>query len=135
ARARRRRETLAAAAPVQSPPTPAGIPGALKKTGGLKEGSRISTPEAAEVAHMFFASAFLGGGLGGLLATHPPLLDRIRRLDPQFDGTFPAVRPVGVEAGGVEGARPRPGRPRPRLPPGPGVPPVPVPAPGGTAPG
>src|SRR5262245_37625861 len=112
----RQREYLADASAVQFTRNPDGIAGALKKIGGLKEGSSISNPEAAEVAHMFFASAFLGGGLGGLLATHPPLLDRIRRLDPQFDGTFPAVRPVGVEAVEVEGARPGQARLRPGLP-------------------
>src|SRR5262249_52816065 len=93
----------------------------------------VSSPGAAEVPHVFFAGAFLGGGLGSLLATHPPLLDRIRRLDPQFDGTFPAVRPVGIEAGGVEGARPGQGRPRPGLPRVPGLPPGPLPVPGVTA--
>src|SRR5262245_47604093 len=129
----RQREYLADASAVQFTRNPDGITGALKKIGGLKEGSRISNPEAAEVAHMFFASAFLGGGLGSLLATHPPLLDRIRRLDPQFDGTFPAVRPVGVEAGEVEGARPGQVRPRPGLPRVPGLPQVPLPVLGLTA--
>jgi hypothetical protein len=35
------------------------------------------------------------GGLGqlfGLLATHPPLVERIRRIDPSFDGDFSHVR-------------------------------------------
>ena len=38
---------------------------------------------------------FFGNGLGTpilqLLATHPPLVERIRRIDPNFDGQFPPV--------------------------------------------
>jgi Zn-dependent protease with chaperone function len=121
----RQREYLADASAVQFTRNPDGIAGALKKIGGLQEGSRIKDPAAQEVAHMFFASA-LGGGLGGLLATHPPLRERIRRLDPQFDGTFPEVRPVGVEAREVEGPRPVQAPRRPALPRIPGLPQLPV---------
>jgi Zn-dependent protease with chaperone function len=121
----RQREYLADASAVQFTRNPDGIAGALKKIGGLQEGSRITEPRAAEVAHMFFANA-LGGGFGSLLATHPPLADRIRRLDPQFDGTYPAVRPVSVEAGEAEGARPGPARPSAVLPGVPGLPGLPA---------
>src|SRR5262249_60933147 len=88
--------------------TPAATGGALKKIGGLAEGSRINNPRAAEAGHMFSANAFAGEGLAGLLATPPPLVKRIRRLDPQFDGQFSEVRPVGVDREELEG--PRPGR-------------------------
>jgi Zn-dependent protease with chaperone function len=121
----RQREYLADASAVQFTRNPDGIAGALKKIGGLQEGSRINDPAAGEVAHMFFASA-LGGGLGGLLATHPPLRDRILRLDPHFDGTFPVVRPIGVEPGEVEGTRPGQAPRRPGLPRVPGLPQLPV---------
>jgi hypothetical protein len=121
----RQREYLADASAVQFTRNPDGIAGALKKIGGLQEGSRISNPRAAEVAHMFFASAFLDLGLGSLLATHPPLRDRIRRLDPQFDGTFPEVRPISVQTQEVEGARPAPTR-RSGLPSLAGLPQLPV---------
>ena len=40
---------------------------------------------------MFFGSAGGAGQLFGLLATHPPLVERIRRLDPSFDGDFSKV--------------------------------------------
>jgi len=121
----RQREYLADASAVQFTRNADGIGGALKKIGGLAEGSRINTPEAAEAGHMFFANAF-GSGLVGLLATHPPLVDRIRRLDPQFDGQFPQVRPVGVDR--EELAGPRPGRVPPfaAIPRLPGLPQVPV---------
>src|SRR5262249_910006 len=104
----RQREYLADASAGQFTRNPNGIGGALKKIGGLAEGSRIDNPQAAEVGHMFFANAFAGAGLAGLLATHPPLVERIRRLDPQFDGQFPEVRLVGVDRQELE--RPRPGR-------------------------
>src|SRR5262245_3027465 len=123
----RQREYLADASAVQFTRNPDGIAGALKKIGGLKEGSRVENPRAEEVGHMFFASAFRGG-LGGLLATHPPLDERIRRLDPTFTGEYPEVRPVGVDRAELEG--PRRGRVPPLggLPTLPGLPQVPLPA-------
>src|SRR5207248_8209711 len=65
----RQREYLADASAVQFTRNSDGIGGALKKIGGLAEGSRIANPQAAEVGHMFFANALGGGGLAGLLAT------------------------------------------------------------------
>jgi hypothetical protein len=45
--------------------------------------------------------------LSGLLATHPPLVERIRRIDPSFDGHFV---PLDPDAGAEEEAKePRPG--------------------------
>jgi len=121
----RQREHLADASAVQFTRNPDGIGGALKKIGGLKEGSRIANPRAAEIGHMFIANAFAGEGLFGLLATHPPLIARIRALDPQFDGQFPEVRRVDVDRRELEG--PRPGRvpPGSKLPGLPGIPQVP----------
>lgn len=45
---------------------------------------------------------YFGNGLAGswfnLLSTHPPLLDRIKRLDPEFRGSFPEkVQPVEID--------------------------------------
>ena len=70
----RQREYLADASAVQFTRNSDGIGGALKKIGGLAKGSRIDNPQAAEAGHMFFANAFAGEGLAGLLATHPPLV-------------------------------------------------------------
>jgi Zn-dependent protease with chaperone function len=122
----RQREYLADASAVQFTRNPDGIGGALKKIGGLAEGSRIANPQAAEVGHMFFANAFAGAGFAGLLATHPPLVERVRRLDPQFDGQFPEVRPIAVDRDEREGPWGRIPRSagRPRLP---GLPQMPVP--------
>jgi Zn-dependent protease with chaperone function len=124
----RQREYLADASAVQFTRNPDGIGGALKKIGGLAEGSRIDNVQAAEVGHMFFANAFAGNGLAGLLATHPPLVERIRRLDPQFDGQFPEVRPVRVDREIREGTA-RVGRvpPLAGMPRLPGLPQVPAP--------
>jgi Zn-dependent protease with chaperone function len=122
----RQREYLADASAVQFTRNADGIGGALKKIGGLADGSRINNPQAAEAGHMFFANAFAGEGLAGLLATHPPLVERIRRLDPQFNGQFPEVRPVSADREEIES--PRPGRVPPfaGIPRVPGLPQVPV---------
>ena len=80
---------------------PGGIAGALKKIGGLAEGSRIQDAHAEEVSHMFFGDAF-AGSFFNLLATHPPLDERIERIEPDFDGVFPPVKPVvAAEIGGA----------------------------------
>lgn len=79
----RQREFLADASAVQYTRNPSGIAGALKKIGGLAAGSRISTVDVAEFSHMLF-----GQGVAGLFATHPPLSQRIRQLEPGWDGTF-----------------------------------------------
>lgn len=120
----RQREYLADASAVQFTRNPEGIAGALKKIGGLAEGSRIDIPQAGEAGHIFFANVFATAGFAGLLATHPPLVERIRRLDPQFDGQFPEVRKVSIDRTEIEGRRSN------RVPPFagmPGLPQVPVP--------
>jgi Zn-dependent protease with chaperone function len=85
----RQREVLADASAVQFTRNPAGLAGALKKIGGLTEGSHLQTPHAEEASHLFFADG-LGKSFFGF-ATHPPLIERIRALDPSFDGEFPSV--------------------------------------------
>ncbi len=93
----RQREFLADASAVQFTRYPGGIAGALKKIGGLEEGSHIRDAHAAEISHMFFGDAF-AGSFFRLFATHPPLAERIRALEPDFDGNFPEVSPVAVTA-------------------------------------
>lgn len=83
----RSRERLADASAVQFTRNPAGLASALKKVGGLSEGSRLRSPNAAQASHMFF-----GNGMRyATFSTHPPLAERVRWLEPTFDGTFPAV--------------------------------------------
>ncbi len=81
----RQREFLADASAVQFTRNPAGITGALKKIGGYALGSALQTHKAAEIGHFFFAQGF-ESMFGGAWATHPPLAERIRAIDPQFDG-------------------------------------------------
>ena len=76
----RQREHLADASAVQFTRNPSGIANALKKIAGYPTGSAVAHPRAAAFSHMFFASA-----LNSLFATHPPLEERIRLLDPQFN--------------------------------------------------
>ena len=73
-------ETVADASSVQFTRDPQGLRGALVKIGALEEGSRLHTAAAEEVSHMLFAS-----GLTRAFATHPPLVERIRALDPSFN--------------------------------------------------
>ena len=91
----RQREYLADASAVQFTRYPGGIAGALKKIGGVRQGSRINDAHAGEVSHMFFGNALPALGLNWL-STHPPLNERIRRIDPTFDGRFPKVEPLAA---------------------------------------
>lgn len=87
----RQREYLADASAVQFTRYPEGIAGALKKIGGVNDESRgMVAGNAPEISHMFTASP-LGSLFGGMMATHPPLLNRIQRLDPKFDGKYPQI--------------------------------------------
>ncbi|WP_148667825.1 M48 family metallopeptidase, partial [Mizugakiibacter sediminis] len=77
----RSRECLADASAVQFTRQTHGIAGALKKIAALAEGSLLASAQREEVAHMLFGD---GVGLSALFATHPPLLARIRALEPGF---------------------------------------------------
>jgi hypothetical protein len=98
----RQREYLADASAVQFTRQTNGIAGALKKIGGLPAGSKLGNGDAEEVSHMLFGD---GIGYSSLMATHPPLLERIRALDPSFTGQalgvlasrWQSAPPVGVD--------------------------------------
>jgi len=107
----RQRERLADASGVQFTRNPQGLKEALIKIAAMPDGSILATPQAEQAAHMFFAE-----GLTRVFATHPPILERIRELDPQFDESeiaraaaeFEQTGAVGGEAGsdvGESGAR------------------------------
>ena len=81
----RQREFLADASAVQFTRNPGGITGALKKIGGYALGGTVIGSNTAELGHFFFAQAFKSN-FGGLWATHPPLDERIRAVDPSWDG-------------------------------------------------
>jgi len=77
----RQREFLADSAAVQFTRNPLGLAGALRRIGGLATGSRIRSANAEEASHFFFADG-IEKRLFGFLSTHPPLGERIARLDP-----------------------------------------------------
>jgi Zn-dependent protease with chaperone function len=81
----RQREYLADASSVQFTRNPAGLSGALQKLGGY--GSRMHSPNAPDAGHLFFGNGLSAAFLGAF-ATHPPLEDRIRAIDPAWDGKF-----------------------------------------------
>lgn len=90
----RQREYLADASSVQFTRNPEGIACALKKIGGFINGSKILSSAAGEASHMFFGNAISSK----LFSTHPPLVDRIRRIDPTFSGEFKEslIQPVSL---------------------------------------
>jgi Zn-dependent protease with chaperone function/uncharacterized tellurite resistance protein B-like protein len=86
----RQREFLADAAAVQFTRNPPGLVRALEKIGGCPYGSLLLAPRAPMASHMYFASGVFSW-LDRLLATHPSLEERIRRIDPTWEGVFPTV--------------------------------------------
>jgi len=80
----RQREFLADSSAVQYTRNPHGISGALKRIGGYEAGSYLESPETAEVGHLLFGAGEKVSFLSGLMATHPPIEERIQRLDPAF---------------------------------------------------
>lgn len=87
----RQREYLADASSVQFTRDAGAMAGALKKIGALAQGSRLENPNAPQASHMYFAQG-VNVLMASMFATHPPLEERIRRVDPAWDGTFPAPR-------------------------------------------
>jgi uncharacterized tellurite resistance protein B-like protein len=81
----RQREFLADASAVQFTRNPDSIGGALKVI-GYGAGSEISSPEREETAHLFFGQAL--PFRVSWFATHPPLEERIRRVEPRWDGRY-----------------------------------------------
>ena len=91
----RQREFLADASAVQFTRNPQGLARALQKIGRHSFGSKLEATNAPDLAHFFF-----GNGLGepamNWLATHPPLEDRIRAIDPLWDGKFAPLNPEQI---------------------------------------
>ena len=102
----RQREYLADASAVQFTRNPLGLSGALKKVArGTTAPAAARVPRdryeeedehdgspnlgfaQSEAQHLFFSST--PGFWDSLFSTHPPLEERIRRIDPAFDGKLP----------------------------------------------
>ena len=91
----RQREYLADASAVQFTRQTDGIANALKKIGGFEAHSTISATDPEEVSHMLFATGL--PKLSSMFATHPPLTDRIRALDPAFTAAdYPRVERLQI---------------------------------------
>lgn len=93
----RQREFLADASAVQFTRNKDGIAGALKKIGSSTRGSSIESPTAQQFNHAYFSDG-VGGLLEALFATHPPLEQRIKLIDPRWDGEFVAPEVQDVAA-------------------------------------
>ncbi|MCW9030403.1 MAG: M48 family metallopeptidase [Gammaproteobacteria bacterium] len=89
----RQREYLADASAVQFTRDKDTIAGALKKIGGLSEGSLLETPSASEYSHAYFSNG-VSFFLDSMFSTHPPLTNRIKQIDPGWNGQFIAPKPI-----------------------------------------
>lgn len=77
----RQREYLADASSVQFTRNPDGLAGALYAIKQRSEGSQLQHRHAEDMSHFCFGETV---ALSDRLATHPPVLERIRRISPNF---------------------------------------------------
>ena len=92
----RQREFLADASSVQFTRNPDGIAEALKIIGGASHQSKLEHHAAHELSHLFFSNANSLEVKSSLFhpsqwlwfATHPPLAERIKRIQPKWSGRF-----------------------------------------------
>ncbi len=78
----RKREYLADATGALTTRYPQGLASALKKIGS--DGG-IMKKQNSSTAHLFFANPLKKGSLSGLFSTHPPIEERIKRLNKMED--------------------------------------------------
>lgn len=120
----RRREELADASAVQFTRNPAGLANALKRIAASPLSTTVRAVRREEIGHMLFASG--RRSLAGLMATHPPVEQRIRALDPNWKPGDappplpPPAAPVPTAREKAAAAREAPG-PLPGLPGIPGL--------------
>ena len=101
----RQREFLADASAVQFTRNPEGIAQALSIIGGSEFHSGIRHHAAHEIGHLFFSDVnkfvnsrlWLHPSKWALFATHPPLAQRIKRIQPKWSGRF-IVAEINPEA-------------------------------------
>jgi Zn-dependent protease with chaperone function len=91
----RQREFLADASGVQFTRNPDGLAGALDQIRGSAQGSLVANRHAEDVSHLFFGQA-VEMKFQGFFATHPPIEERIKRINPRFQAS--AYRPKRVES-------------------------------------
>lgn len=83
----RQREFLADASAVQFTRNPTGIAEALRKIANYRYSSLVHSPHAESNSHLFFGSALRFNFLSDIFATHPPLTQRIGRLE-KYGGRY-----------------------------------------------
>jgi Zn-dependent protease with chaperone function len=103
----RQKEYLADASAVQFTRDSGGIADALKVIGGYIPGTLVHAARAAEMSHIFFGQ--IEHHLWQVFATHPPLQNRIRRLDASWNGQYIQRKPKhypnpAIDATDVAGA-------------------------------
>lgn len=101
----RQREFLADASAVQFTRNPDGIAGALKKIAGTPMGSKLEAADASEFSHMYFGQG-VGRSFNRMMATHPPVQERIRRLLPRWDGTLATTTAAAATGPSTSAASP-----------------------------
>lgn len=101
----RQREFLADASSVQFTRNPGGIAGALYRIQQHAEGSRLQSSHADDVSHFCFGEA-AASGFTSLMATHPPLEQRIKAIDPYFISRQRAERVAAHAKAAAEQATP-----------------------------
>jgi len=93
----RQREFLADASSVQFTRNPDGLAGALDHISASGAGTLVDGRYAEELSHMFFGQS-VTMFLAGLMDTHPPLDERIRRVRPGFPRSDYRVRRAKEDA-------------------------------------
>ncbi|BBB25239.1 M48 family metallopeptidase [Amphritea japonica] len=90
----RQREFLADASAVQFTRNPDGIGGALKVIGGSSFQGHMNHPSSQEAGHLFFTAVMPGW----LWSTHPPLDQRIRKIEPRWNGEYLNPEPLVTDS-------------------------------------
>lgn len=95
----RQREFLADASSVQFTRNPSAIADALKVIGSPSQSTRIQKANVSEVSHLFFGQAFRSR-FNFIFATHPSIEQRIKLVEPFWNGQFlkplpvPSIEPI-----------------------------------------
>jgi len=102
----RQREYLADASSVQFTRNSEGLAGALDQIRGAAGGALMQARRAEDVSHLFFGEAIQIKFAEALFATHPPLQDRITRVNPRFQPNEYRVRRRNAVATAADGKAP-----------------------------